>query len=136
MLYLIRYIKPWARYLLIIWVLAIVTVSSSPGIPTLKIHTPKAEIRIDYLLHLIEYGSLTFLALMTFADEKYSFRPRKLILIIAGLILFALADELHQKLVPGRTYNFFDLVSNFAGILAGWMVSILLFRLVKKKYFQ
>lgn len=136
MLYLTKYIKPWAGYLLTIWVLAIVTVSSSPGIPTLKIHTPKAEIRIDYLLHIIEYGSLTFLALLTFADKSFSVSLKKSALIAAALLVFAFADEFHQKLVPGRSYNIFDFVSNAAGILAGWPISIILFRLVKKKYYQ
>jgi VanZ family protein len=135
MLYLINYIRPWARYLLIIWILAIVTVSSSPGIPTLKIHTQKAEIRIDYLLHIIEYGSLVFLALLTFSGKDFSVSVRRAATIVAAILLFAFADEFHQKLVPGRSYNIYDFVSNAAGTLAGWLVSIILFRLVKKKFY-
>ncbi len=132
MLLLIRYIRPYAKYLLLLWVVAIISVSSTPGIPTLKIHTPNSEIRIDYLLHLAEYASLTFLALLTFADERYSFRPRKLLLLIAGLLFFALADELHQKFIPGRSYNIYDFISNAAGIVVGSVISLMLFAKVRQ----
>jgi len=136
MLKLIRFIRPWAKYLLAGWILAIISVSSTPGIPTLKIHTQNNEIRIDYLLHIIEYGSLTFLALLTFSDKKYSFQPQKLLFIIAVLVIFALVDELHQKIIPGRSYNIYDFFSNLAGIIVGSLISLLLFRRAEKDYYS
>jgi VanZ family protein len=128
MLKLIIYLRPVARYLLIAWVITIIIVSSIPNIPTLKIHTAKSEIRLDYLMHFCEYGVLTFIAFLSFAVREFKIGYGKVILIAISLIIFAVLDELHQKLIPGRSYNIKDIMSNVTGILTVTIFVILIFR--------
>jgi VanZ family protein len=128
MLKLIIFLRPFSRYLLIAWALTIIILSSIPNIPTLKIHTHKAVIRLDYLMHFCEYGFLTFLTFLSFAGNEFRIKYRKVLLITASLILFAVLDELHQKLIPGRSCNIRDIMSNIAGILAGMIFCLGVFR--------
>ena len=136
MLKLIIYIRPVARYLLIAWVLTIIIVSSIPNIPTLKIHTAKKEIRLDYLMHFCEYGVLTFMAFLSFAGKEFKISYRKVLLITIGLITFAILDELHQKFIPGRSYNTKDILGNVAGIVGATLVIVILFRMIKRRLLQ
>jgi VanZ family protein len=53
-----------------------------------------------------------------------------------GLILFAVLDELHQKLIPGRSYNIKDIMSNVAGIVAATAFTVILFGIIKDKLIQ
>jgi VanZ family protein len=133
MLKLIVYLRPFARYLLIAWVLTIIIVSSIPNIPTLKIHTARAEIRLDYLMHICEYGFLAFLTFLSFAGNEFKIRYRKGLVIMVSLILFAVLDEYHQKLIPGRSFNLKDIYSNVTGILAATVFILIVFRLISKK---
>jgi VanZ family protein len=137
MLRLIIILQPFARYLLIAWSLTIITLSSIPNIPTLKIHTSGgAVIRIDYLIHFCEYGLLTFMAFLSFAGNEFKITYKKYILLILSLILFAVLDEYHQKLIPGRSFNIKDILSNVTGILAVTAFTMIVFRLIKDKIVQ
>lgn len=118
MLQFIIWCRLISKYLLVGWLLTILIVSSIPNIPTLKIHTARSEIRLDYLMHFCEYGVLTFMAFLTFSGNEFRVGFRKIIVIAAGLMLFAVLDETHQKLIPGRTFNYRDILSNLAGIFA------------------
>ena len=42
-----------------------------------------------------------------------------LILILMGLVLFAVSDEIHQSFVPGRTASCMDVGLNIVSILFG-----------------
>ncbi len=128
MLKLIIYLRPVARYLLIAWVLTIIILSSIPNIPTLKIHTAKAEIRLDYLMHFCEYGVLAFMAQLSFTGNELRINYKKFFLITVSLILFAILDEYHQKLIPGRTFSIKDIASNITGILVAIILTLLIFR--------
>ena len=136
MLKLIIYLRPVARYLLIAWILTIIIVSSIPNIPTLKIHTAKREIRLDYLMHFCEYGILTFIAFLSFTGKEFKIAYERVILIAISLILFAVLDELHQKLIPGRSYNIKDIMSDVTGIMAVTALTLILLRLIKDKIVQ
>lgn len=127
MIRLITLIRTYSVYLLILYSIAVISVSSIPSLPTIKIHTQKAEIRLDYLIHFFEYGILAFLAFLSFSGKEMRINPGKLVLITAGLLIFAVVDELHQKLIPGRTYNILDMLSNISGILAALLLSLITF---------
>lgn len=133
MLRLIIFIRPYARYFLIVWFLTIITVSSIPSLPTLKIHTPKSEIRLDYLIHFFEYGILAGMAYLTFVKSEFRMSYKKFILITSGLILFAIIDEYHQKFIPGRAFNLKDIYSNIGGILGALVFCIVVFRIISRK---
>jgi VanZ family protein len=128
MLKIITQLRPYARYLLIVWVMTIIIVSSIPSIPVLKIHTSGAEIRLDYLFHFLEYGALALFSFLTFTGNDFIMRFQKAFLITFSLIVFAILDEYHQKLIPGRSFNLKDILSNTAGIIAGLIFCYLIFR--------
>ena len=134
MLKLIVFLRPAARYLLIIWLLTIITLSSLPNIPTLKIHTSKAEFRLDYIMHFCEYGFLTFLTLLSFAGNEFKIKFIKVILIISSLMFFAILDEYHQKLIPGRSFSLKDILSNLSGVMVLTLITLVLFSLIKNKF--
>ncbi len=133
MIKLIIYLRPFARYFLIGWAVIIIFVSSLPNIPTLKIHTAKSEFRLDYLMHFCEYGLLAFIAFLSFVGKEFNLKYKKLLLITLTLIVFAILDEFHQKLIPGRSYNIRDIMSNVTGILAAALFSIVIFRKIGKR---
>lgn len=107
-----------------------IVLSSTPNLPTLKLHTAGSEIRLDYLIHFCEYGFLAFVAYLSFMKENFRIDLKKFILISLGLILFALADEFHQKLIPGRTFNVKDILSNFLGIVSALVFCVVVFRII------
>lgn len=125
---IIRRLIPVSRYLLAVWVLLIIVASSVPGIPTPKIETGRSEIRLDYIIHFVEYGGLAFLAVLSFTPPSQSVRPLRLVYLSVGLVLFALADEFHQLLIPGRTFNPVDIAFNIGGILAGVIITAIIIR--------
>lgn len=133
MLKLIIFLRPFAKYLLIAWVLTIITLSSIPNIPTLKIHTARAEFRLDYLMHFCEYGVLTFITFLSFSRNDFRISYKKYILVAVSLIMFAILDEFHQKLIPGRTYSIRDIMSNVSGILAALIFCVFEFRQIARK---
>jgi VanZ family protein len=124
--------KPFSKYLLVAWVLIIISISSVPSLPTLKIHTSGSDIRLDYLIHVIEYGFLAVMAFLTFADTQFRLEYRKFFLIAICLILFALADEYHQKFIPGRTFNTKDIWSNIGGISGALVFCMVIFKSITK----
>ena len=130
---IIRWFKPYAGYSFIFLIIAVITVSSIPSVPTLKIKTAHSSIRLDYLIHFCEYGALTFLAVLWKAEKDFSFSLRKFLIIAGLLILFAFADEFHQKFIPGRTFNIKDIVSNVAGVIGGLLFCVSVFRIVAKR---
>jgi VanZ family protein len=131
MLSIIKLIRPFAKYLMIGWLLTILIVSSIPNIPTLKIHTAKSEFRLDYFMHFSEYGFLAFLTLLSFAGDEFRTGFRKAIVILISLMLLAFLDELHQKLIPGRTCSINDMLSDISGILSGMILCPIIFRFIR-----
>jgi VanZ family protein len=133
MIRIIIWARPFSRYLLVAWTLTIITVSSIPSLPTLKIHTANSEFRLDYVFHFCEYGLLAFLGFLSFAGDE--FRPgfRKFIIITVYLLAFAVLDEFHQKLIPGRSFNHKDIWSNITGILTAMLFCMALFRTMAEK---
>jgi VanZ family protein len=79
-------------------------------------------------MHFCEYGVLTFMAFLSFAGNEFEINYKKFILITGSLILFAVLDELHQKLIPGRTCSINDVASDVTGVLAAIIFTVLVFR--------
>jgi VanZ family protein len=132
MLKLIISLRPWSKYIFIGWIIIIITVSSIPSIPTLKLNLADRVFRLDYLLHFCEYGFLGFAAFLTYAGEKFRIGGMKYLLITVGLIIFAFLDELHQKLIPGRSFNIRDILSNITGIVAALIFCMVVFKVILK----
>jgi VanZ family protein len=135
MIRLIVFLRPFARYILIFWLITIIVVSSIPSLPTLKIHVAKSELRLDYLIHFCEYGFLALLTFLTFADDRFEISNKNLFLLTTGLIMFAIIDEFHQKFIPGRSFNVKDILSNIVGIIAAIIFYIAVFRKIAIRHF-
>ena len=136
MIRLIIWCKPFAKYLLVAWIMAVIIVSSIPHLPTLKIHTARTDIRLDHLIHFCEYGIMALMAFLSFSGREFEMNYKKWILLTLGLILFALLDEFHQKLIPGRSFSIKDILSNVSGILAALIFCIVVFRMIIRREYQ
>jgi len=71
----------------------------------------------DKLYHLVEYGIFSVLLFFALLNSQKDFL-RKNVLFISLLIgtSFAVLDELHQKLVPGRQPDMLDFTADFVGV--------------------
>lgn len=125
---LITFIKPYSGFILAAWVIAMAVVSSTPNIPTLKLHTAHSDIRLDYLIHFLEYAFLAAMTYLAFSSKDLSLSAGRFFMILAVLVLFAIADEFHQKVIPGRTFNIKDMLCNFMGIIAAFIFCLAAFR--------
>jgi polysaccharide biosynthesis protein VpsQ len=125
-------LRPYARYAFFVWLLIIIILSSIPSVPTLKIHVAHSVFRLDYLMHFCEYGILSFLAFLAVAGEKFSLKMNKLMNIATIMIIIAIFDELHQKLIPGRSYNIKDVASDITGIIFALLFCKIVFNIISK----
>ena len=97
--------------------LFIIYMSSRPDQRYLWV-APTTERAISNLAHIPAYALITYLWLRSFVG------PHKYItyLIIIGVLLFSISDEIHQSFIPGRTASIadfgLDLIGIFSGILA------------------
>ena len=97
----------------------IICVSSIPGKPLWGNGSMSEQI-ISNLAHIPAYGLLTFLWLKAFdrtrnRNQFHMFNA----LILIGLVLFAVSDEIHQSFISGRTASCMDVGLNIVGILCG-----------------
>ncbi len=90
----------------------------SPGLKWPK--SSLSEQVISNLAHIPAYALLTFLWLKTFGRKENSGTLSMVnALILIGLVIFAISDEIHQSFVPGRTASFMDVGLDFLGIFCG-----------------
>lgn len=71
---------------------------------------------IRKLAHITEYLILFFLIISLL--KEYSLNDRKIILVsIVFCLIYAITDELHQSLIPGRTSTYKDVLIDISGVL-------------------
>lgn len=109
------------KYLFYFWMITIFVVSSIPDISagSLSLNADGLSLRLDYLFHFLVYLILTLTFFLWKIEE-----PKKKIMLQIFLIatIFALIDEFHQKIIPGRTFNPYDIFYNFLGIWVGLLI--------------
>lgn len=83
------------------------------------------------LAHLSEYavGGILFMGL--FLTYEWSEKKQMLISIALG-IWYAIFDEIHQLLVPGRSGRVIDVVIDSLGICLGVVVTMIIYKLITK----
>jgi len=91
---------------------------------------------ISNLAHIPAYAFLTFLWLKSFAGTEPKNSIIVFSLILSGLVLFAVADEIHQSFVPGRTASFMDIGLDLMGIFFGLWAFKLFGMFTKEKKFE
>lgn len=117
-------IRYW-RIAAVVYAILVVSVSSWPGISLPNV----GEGDLDKLLHLIQYAVLGFLAARGWRPQRRSGTSPWLVWLPAAvLVVFAAADEFHQKWIPGRYAEVGDWVSDVLGIALGYFVGIVLNR--------
>lgn len=98
--------------------LVIVYISSIPD-QSLWGNGALCERIISNLAHIPAYALLSFLWLKSFVGSTSRTRIIVSVLILSGLVLFAIADEIHQSFVPGRLASFMDFSLDLIGIFLG-----------------
>jgi VanZ family protein len=72
----------------------------------------------DKILHFIEYSVFSLLLFLTFFSSGKDFLKRHVFLLSSLVgIAYGLSDELHQKLVPGRSCDVFDFLADCLGVI-------------------
>jgi VanZ family protein len=97
----------------LLWLSAMWVVSSIPGqkLPSVKI------ISIDKVYHIMEYLVLAFLVNRSCKNRGLTRKTVSLIYIL--LLVNAIADEMHQYLIPNRSVSVWDLLANMIGLGIG-----------------
>jgi VanZ family protein len=75
---------------------------------------------LSNLAHIPAFALLAFLWIKAFnanGDRLFSN-----LLILSGLVLFAVSTEFLQSFVPGRTASFMDIGLDLIGILSGFLI--------------
>lgn len=128
MIRLIRWIKPISLHLFVAYLIAMLIASSLPNVPNTRIQIGEDSVfRLDYLLHFMEYSVLTGLFLLYLASADFQLTRMRWIVGVSICLVIATADEWHQLLIEGRSFNPVDMLFNFGGIFISIVVCLLLF---------
>ena len=113
-------IKRW--FPLFAWVALIFGASSIPGVITDDVKIP---MDFDKLAHFFEY--MVF-AILFYRGLSYDSRRVNWIFFIVVVLTgggIAGLDEMYQSYIPGRDSSFYDLVADFAGVVAGGLFAVM-----------
>ncbi|MCK9330935.1 MAG: VanZ family protein [Candidatus Cloacimonetes bacterium] len=129
----------WNTIIFIFYSILVLTVSS---IPKLSVPVPSPLISPDKLAHFGQYFVFAFLyykfriSVIKNHNPNYpannSYRKDIYLEIFFLSFLIAIFDELHQRLIPGREFCWFDVLSDILGFHFFIFVSISYFKFIKK----
>ena len=106
-----------------IYLLLIFYFSSLPSIEASSIISEKFYIT-SQIQHIILYAGLAMLLYRAINHgKKHNF------LVILSTTLYGFIDEVHQHFVPGRTFQFQDILMDFLGAI----LALILIKLIAKK---
>lgn len=115
-------IKQNYRYFTLGWAALIFIISTIPYLPQPETATNEGYgLRFDYLFHFVVYLILGSLLVTWQTTRDISIPLKKYLAIMLLGIAFGLADEWHQVLIPGRTFNLVDFYLNTVGFLSGFL---------------
>ncbi len=97
--------------------LLIIYASSIPDF-TVPAISARADQVLSNLAHIPAYALITFLWLNSFTAPKRS--AVLALVIISAMVMFAISDELHQSMVPGRTASILDICLDLIGVIIGY----------------
>ncbi|HUH25286.1 MAG TPA: VanZ family protein [Flavobacterium sp.] len=116
---------PNKKFLAVFWNIVIVVfclVNLSNINEVQKISIP----HIDKIVHFIFYTTASFLWSWALLNKNAPHYKLNLVLIVVGLILFGLLIEFLQDVLPTkRSFEWFDVASNTAGVLTGTSIYLL-----------
>ena len=82
------------------------------------------KIPLDYIGHAVFCFILFSLYINTFKPEKVQNNALPFILRILALALLVSVFEVMQRFVPNRSFDWFDLLANFTGMMIGTVVGM------------
>ena len=103
------------RLLAIIYALAVIVMSSWPGIKLPDLGTS----HLDKILHFIQYAILAFLVAGGWGRLPLKDALFRTSLLPGILVLFAALDEYHQGWIPGRDPDWLDFLADGLGLAVG-----------------
>jgi len=80
----------------------------------------RADQVFSNFVHIPVFALITFLWLNSFNASKEAFG--KTLIILLGIVMFAISDEVHQSMVPGRTASILDIGLDMIGIIIGYLI--------------
>jgi VanZ family protein len=100
-----------------VWATVVVVMTSwpNPGVPDVGDG--------DKVVHLLAYAVLAWL--IGRALPPLARAPRRLAVVLLGLLVFAALDEWHQSFIPGRTASVADWWADAAGVVLGLLTAAL-----------
>lgn len=107
------------------WMATIFYFSSQSYIPTPYLFTNQ-----DKLFHLLIYGLLGVLFLLSFRYRSPGYSRKQIMTAVMLASLYGMSDELHQSFVPGREADLLDWLADTTGALVAVLI---LATLVKKR---
>jgi VanZ family protein len=111
------YSKTLWLVLFILWTVLTIGLSLIPYTPGSKTGL-SSGIRWDYLQHFFLYFTLGSLYIIWRSGKDFSIRNLELLAILIIIGVFSMGTEFIQKIVPGRAFNYIDLMYNFGGLLS------------------
>lgn len=91
------------------------------SIPSLRSPFGIWDLYLRKIAHITEYFILILLIFNNFSQKDL--KARIISLLVAGL--YAVTDEYHQKFVPGRHMELFDMIWDWIGCLGGYFIMML-----------
>ncbi|MGI5828056.1 MAG: VanZ family protein [Patescibacteria group bacterium] len=116
-----------------LWALVIFLFSSLPTIPTPFIIW--WDVFIKKTAHFVEFAILAILLFRALHWTYKKIKDQSTLLITTGLfsVIYAISDEFHQRLTPGRIPTVRDVVIDTLGVVVALLV-IKRFTYLKNKY--
>jgi len=108
--------KLWLR---VLWIIALIAVLAGSLDPALA---PPSFWELDKVMHFSAFAALA--AAVPFAASRWSRR----FLLLAILLCVGGAIEILQEFVPDRSASFFDFSADAAGLVAGMLAGLWLYR--------
>jgi VanZ family protein len=108
----------------ITWAIIIATISSIPNLPNPEIPESNwISFRLDYLFHFFVFFILGIAVVLWQTPGKLKLARWSMAIIILAGSAFGIIDEVHQLIIPGRSYNPLDLIYNLFGYWAGVLLT-------------
>lgn len=104
--------------LFLVWTAMIIYLSLRPG-PNEILKKHFLEIRMDYFLHFLAYFALGSLYVIWRGNRQFEIKSIELAVITTAAISFSILLEYIQLLIPGRSFNVFDMLYNTLGVICG-----------------
>ena len=103
--------------LFILWTLLIVSLSMIPYSGVAK-EPGSSGFRWDYLEHFLAHFAFGTLFILWRSDRRFNIPNLELALIFALTLCFSFLTEYIQLYIPGRAFNYIDVLYNLAGVVS------------------